>query len=94
MRALLILGPMLALAACADISIPKVVLDPVTPAQQQCIAVNAVVAVKGVNFKAMSTKEKVAFAGEQVDLIGDVCNVHLTPEVDGWIKTAVLLAGS
>jgi hypothetical protein len=87
---------MLALAACADISIPKVVLDPVTPAQQQCIAENAYAAVQGVNFKAMSTKQKLAFAVAQVDEIAGpaLCDVHLTPEVKGWIKTAVLLAGS
>lgn len=83
---------LLALGACQDMTLPGV-SAPVTAAQQQCVAVEAVTAVKGANFKAMSTEQKLAFAAGQVDAIGADCGVTLTPTVQGWIKTAVLLAG-
>lgn len=83
---------LLALGACQDMTLPGVTA-PVTAAEQQCVAVEAVTAVKSTNFKAMSTEQKVAFAAGQVDAIGADCGVTLTPTVQGWIKTAVLLAG-
>jgi uncharacterized lipoprotein YajG len=94
MKTLLLAGATaLALSACDSVNLPGVT-QPVTAAQQQCIAINAVTAVKGVDFKAMGTQAKIAFAAEQVDAIGSVCDVHMTPTIEGWIKTAVLLAGS
>lgn len=94
---LLACASILALGACTkDLNIPIVSPNPITPAQQQCVAVNGAAFVKGNldAFKTMTPIEKAEFAVSGVDAIAMTCEITLNQVTRAQVQTGIVVAGT